>query len=109
MAHSTVADIGLRNLLHGNGRLHPNRNVKLLERIRHAERIDGGGQHPHVVGAGPIHLAAAAAAPEVASAYHDGNLDAHLDAFLDGFTDRKHRIKINAVLSAAGEGFSAEL
>ena len=38
-----------------------------------------------------------------------GNLDAHLDAFLDGFTDRKHRIEINAVLSAAGEGFSAEL
>ena len=109
MPDSTVADIRLRDFLHGNRRLHTDGNVKLLERVRHAQRVDGGSEHTHMVGTRPIHLAAAASTPEITPAHHDGNLNAHFNTGLDWLTDGEHGVKVNAVLLIARERFPAEL
>ena len=58
MPDRPVADIRLGNLVHGNRGLHAHIAVELLERIRERERIDGGGQHSHMISTGAVHIAA---------------------------------------------------
>ena len=80
-----AADVGLGDLVHGDGRLHPDLHAALLEAVSHGQRVDDGRQHAHMVRARALHLAAAVfdAAPEVAAADHDADLHAGLDALLD--------------------------
>ncbi len=76
MAGRTRADVGLGDLVHGDGRLHPDLHAALLQRILKGQGVDDGRKHAHVVRAGAFHLAAAVfdAAPEVAAADHDAEI-----------------------------------
>ena len=109
MPHGAVPNIGLCDLLHGNGGLHTHRQPQLFQRIRYAERIDGSCQHAHVVCTGAVHLSATAPAPEIASAYDNGNLNAHVHAFFNRAADAQNRLKINAMRLVSRKGLPAQL
>ena len=108
MADGTVANIRLGNLLHRDCRLHPDRHLKLLQSICKRQRIHHGGEHPHVVRARAVHLAAGTATPEIAAADHQADLDAHVGARFNGLANILHRVKINAVPLRARKHFAAE-
>ena len=77
MAHGAPADERLGDFGHFYGGKHPGVNANLLERILESQGVDDGGQHAHVVGNHAVQLKAlaAAAAPDVAAAHHDADLD----------------------------------
>jgi hypothetical protein len=62
-----------------------------------------------MVGARPVHFAAAAPAPEVSAADNNPDLHPHIGTCLDRPADLKHFVKINAVCLGPGETFAAEL
>ena len=83
----------------------------LLQHIGHSQRVDGGGQHTHMVGTHTNHLVAAVlyAAPEIAAADYDAHLNAHVDALLDRITHRGDHIKIQSTTSVTGQSLTADL
>ena len=48
-------DVGLDHLLDLQCRLNPSRHARLPQRILQGQGVHHGGQHPHVVGGGPVH------------------------------------------------------
>ena len=75
-------DERLGDLRHRDRGLHACRLADRLERVLQRERVDHGGEHAHVVGAGAVHAARRAghAPPDVAAADDDRDLDAELAA-----------------------------
>ena len=73
MPDRAVADIGLRHLLHGDGRLNPDDNAQFLQHIRHSQRVHGGPQHADMIRPGAVHRPAGTAPPKVAAADNDGD------------------------------------
>ena len=71
-------DVGLGHLGHGQRAQHPGGLALLLERVLQRQRVDHGAEHAHGVGGGAVHAAAlpGRAAPDVAAADHDGELEA---------------------------------
>jgi hypothetical protein len=51
--------------------------TRTLKRVQEGETVHDGGHHPHAVSATPIHPARRAlhTAKEIASTYHDSNLN----------------------------------
>ena len=87
VAHGAAADVGLGDLAHLDGGLHAALHVAAVGRAAHAQALDGvlhgqgvedGREHAHVVGRGAVHLdhGALAAAPDVAAADDQGDLQA---------------------------------
>ena len=102
-------DVGLGHLLHGQGRLHPHRHPLLLQAVGQGQGVDDGGQHPHVVGPGALHLAAGAAPPEVAAAHDDGHLAAQFGAHLDVFADVGDDVVVDPHLFIACQRLAGQL
>jgi len=55
MSHRPPANVRFGNRLHFDGRLHAGDHPLLFEGVLHRHAVHHRGQHPHVVGAGPIH------------------------------------------------------
>ena len=72
------ADIGLGKFLHFDGRLYAGGDAQVFQRVLQRQRVDGGRQHPHVVGVDAIHAYANPSAPYIARAHHDAQLDAQI-------------------------------
>ena len=109
MTHRTVADIRLRHLLHGDCCLHTHVTADPLQGVGQRQRVHRGGKHADMVCAGAIHVAAAAASPEVAAADHNGNLGSQVIDLFDAGADGLQRAVIQAGFLVARKRFSAEL
>src|SRR5690606_26792955 len=111
VANRLAPDVGLGDLPHFDGALHPGADAPLLERILHGERIDHRRQHPHVVGARAIHPLGRPgdAAEDVASPDHDGDLDAEAMDLGHLRGDLVEGTGIDSVFAVAHEGFAGEL
>ena len=84
-----------------------------LERVLQRERVDHGGEHAHVVGAGAVHAPGRArhAPPDVAATDDDRDLDAELGARLGQLLgDALHDGGVDAeVDGAVGERLTRQL
>jgi hypothetical protein len=101
VTHRFVADIWFGYLAHLYRGLDSDRHSELLERIRERERIHDRREHSHMVGSSPVHLFAAASAPEIPAADDDRGLDAKVVAFFYASADiRDHRVIKARVLLA---------
>src|SRR3984893_16298793 len=49
VAHSATRDERLGDLLHGDCTLHAAFHVEVFDGVAQGERVDDGGQHPHVI------------------------------------------------------------
>src|SRR5205823_11733602 len=80
VADRPPGDVRLGDLGHGDRRLHPGVDALLLQEVLQRQAVHHGGDHAHVVGAGPVHAALGqlGAAEEVAAADHHGHLGAQL-------------------------------
>ena len=105
------ADVGLGDLVHGDGRLYPDLHAALLEAVSHGQGVDDGREHAHMVRARALHLAAAVfdAAPEVAAADHDADLYACFDALPDHVAHSADDREVQSPVRVAREGFAADL
>ena len=83
----------------------------LAEHVAHRKAVHAGCEHTHPVGADALDLARAVldAAPEVAAADDDANLDAHLRALFDRSADLGHKVEIEAGMLLPGESLAAYL
>ena len=111
VAHRAAADVRLGDLGDRDRRLHPGRDVLLLERVLERQRVEHRREHPHVVAGRAVHApcAAAQSAVDVAAADDDRDLDA---APVDGGDlagDRLHARGIGAVLELAHQRLAREL
>ena len=77
MADGSAKDERLRDVLHFNRGLDADWNSALLELALQSEAVDDGGEHAHVIGGRAIHSAVTGgkAAPDIAAAHDDGDLD----------------------------------
>ena len=76
--HGLVADIRLGELLHLDGCHDAALDAELLKAVLKGEGVEGGRDHSHVIGSGAVHLFALPAAPDIAAADDDADLDAEL-------------------------------
>ena len=89
MAHRPAHDVGLGDVLDLDGRLHARLHADVFQLALERDAVHDRGEHPHVVGHGAVHAAGVGgrAAPDVAAADNDGDLDAEAVDFLDGEGD----------------------
>ena len=107
MAGGVVVGVGIH--LHG-GHDHGIHAVT-NEGIRQGDGVHGGGQHTHVIRAGSLHLdLTRRAAPDVACAHHDTDLNACFQTLLQhsGHLVDKGEIK-DGVLLTVGQGLTRKL
>ncbi len=73
-----AANVGLRDLVDAQGRLHARLHVGAAQRILQRQRVHQRREHAHVVGGGSIHPGGTGrdAAKDVAAADHDRDFDA---------------------------------
>src|SRR5690606_24328762 len=85
VAQRTAPNVRLGELLHPDRRHHARLDTLPLEQVLQRERIDDRGQHPHVIGADPIHPLLAGLGPtdDVPAPDHQRERDAHLMNGLD--------------------------
>ena len=108
MADRPVPYVGLGDLLHGDGGLHPHIHLLGLQGVCQGQGVDHRGQHSHVVSPSAVHLAAAAAPPKGAAAHYNGDLCAQFHTFLDAGADPVYGVVIQAEFLISGKGFAAE-
>ena len=104
-------NVGLGDLPHGDGGLHPGVDVVLaLEEVLQRQTVHHGAEHAHVVGTCPVHPAFVqfGAAEEVATADDDGDLHAVGGDLGDLVGDGGDDIGVDPDLTAA-EHLAAEL
>ena len=96
---------------HGDGREHPGGLADLLQHVLHGQAVDDGGKHPHLVGAGALHVAAPVlgAAPEVAAADDQAHLDPLGHAGLDDLAHLPDEGKVDAPARLASQALSADI
>ena len=101
MADGTRTDVRLCHGAHFDGSHHAGGDAGALKGVLQRQRVDRGGEHAHVVGAHAIHVHALSAAPDVARADDDADLDACLDAFFDDFCNFvNERMVVNSLCVA---------
>ena len=85
VADRAAADVGLGDLGDLDRRHHAGVGTRLLERVLERQRVEHRGQHPHVVGGGPVHAGRRAleAAVDVAGADHDRDLHPRAATLVD--------------------------
>ncbi len=81
MADRPSLDERFGNLLHLDGRLNAGHDAAVFEGALEGQAVDHGGQHPHVIGGGPVHTAGAGFDPaeDVPAADNDAELNAEVD------------------------------
>src|ERR1017187_130981 len=111
MAYRAAPDERLGNRAHFDGGLHPRVHVVLFQCVLQRQRVDHGGQHPHVIARGAVEavLARRQPAKDVAAADDDGQLDIQLLDVLDFPGDRVAGLGGNAVLAGAEQRLAAQL
>ena len=105
-------DVRLRNGPHLKGGLHPDGDPLLLADVRHCQTVHNRSQHTDVIGAGPLHFAAAAvlgAPPEVAAADDQTHLNAHVQTLLDDVAHLTNDLKIQTGMLVSRKGLAADL
>ena len=105
------ARIGLRDLAHGLGGQDLGRLTMLLQHVLEGQGVDDGGQHPHLVGPGALHLVSAVlqAPPKVAAANHNAHLDALINAVLHRSAHGMDEGEVQSPSGVGCQGLSAEL
>ena len=94
VAHGATADVRLGDARHLDRRLHAGRLAESFEGVLQGEGVHHRAEHADVVGLGRVHPGelALAAAPEVAAADDDGDVDvlvlAHVDDRASGEVER---------------------
>ena len=109
VAQRLAQDERLGDADHVQRRLHAGGDALLLDGVLHGERIDDGGEHPHVIRRGAVHVGALPPPPEIAAAQHDADLHAHVvhaDELVDDPLDDR-LVQAEAVI--AGERLAGEL
>ena len=81
----------------------------LAQGVLDGQRVHHGGQHADLVGVHAVHLAAGAAAPEVAAADDDADLGTEVVGGLDAGADGGDGLLIKAGALGAGESLAADL
>ncbi|MPM40153.1 hypothetical protein SDC9_86792 [bioreactor metagenome] len=105
-----AADIWFCDGAHLDGGLYPDVHAFLLQYVGERQTVDYRCQHSHMVGPGAFHFAAAVlhAAPEIASADHDSDLDTKLKAFSDHVAHFGDHFKVEPSCGIARQRFSAD-
>jgi hypothetical protein len=108
VAHGAAANVGLRDLVHLDGRHDAAEEPELFDGVLQRDGVDHGGQHAHVVGRDPIHIDGLLgdAAKEVAPAHNDADLAAqgmHGGNLCGYFVDKDG---IDAETAACGQCFA---
>ena len=103
MPAGTQRKVGLSDLSHGDGRLHPGDDSLFLQEVLKRKAVHHGAEHAHVVRAGAFHAALLKlrAPEEVAAADHHGHLHTAADDFGDLAGDLCHHIGVQAHRAAA--------
>ena len=112
VAHGPAADVRLRYARHLDRRLHPRGLALRLQRVLEGQRVHDRGQHAHVVALGGVHARAGAdtAAPEVAAAHYDGDVDAEFGPHLGDLVGRDgQHPSVEALPGITGQGLAREL
>src|SRR5699024_782744 len=109
MARSAVPDVRLRDLLHRECSLDAHINAHVLKSICNGQRVHYRREHSDLIRSDALHIAAGTAAPEVAAADDDADLDAHVIRFLDSFANLLDRVNIQSESLVSGKSFSAQL
>src|SRR3989344_990188 len=99
----------LGHLMHLDGGLDPGHDADFLEGILERQSIDDRGQHSHGVARGPVDRAAALAAPDVAAADHDGELDFETGDLADLLDNVLEVPRIDRLASRARKTLPAQL
>ena len=86
-------------------------DAELLERVLQRERVQQRREHARVVGGGTIHSVGGRrhAAVEVPAADHDRELGAAAPNLDDLAGDRRHRLRVDTVLTVAHQALTREL
>ena len=101
MADGTRTDVRLCHGAHFDGSHHAGGDAGALKGVLQRQRVDRGGKHAHVIGAHAIHVHALSAAPDIARADDDADLDTCLDAFFDDFCNFvNERMVVNSLCVA---------
>ena len=106
---SFLAGEGRGHLRHGDGGEHLGGHTQLLQLVGDSQGVHHRCQHPDLIGQGALHLAAGTAAPEVAAAHDDADLDAQLVGLLHAAADRVHGRLVEAGALLAAECLAADL
>src|SRR5258705_1035180 len=111
VVHRAAPDERLRDRFHCDSRHHPCLELSLLQHVLKGQRVDDCAEHPHVVGADPIHshLRELGTTNDVAATDHetDGGTHLHNVGYFRRETFEDCKIKTGALLS--GEGLAGEL
>ena len=110
MAHRLAANVWLGDLTHLDGALHARIDVDVLQRALQGERVHDGREHSHVVRLRPIHalVASRKAAPDIAAADDDGDVNAVLAHLLDLGRNGVDGRQVDAEALISCERFTAE-
>ena len=111
VAKRAAADVGLADAGHGDRRLHPRLGAQLLERALEREGVHDGGQHPHVIGAGPVEALGRGghAAKDVAAADDETQLGAMLARGEYFAGERLDGVGVDAELAGTHQGLARQL
>ncbi|MGX1241513.1 hypothetical protein RKD46_002617 [Streptomyces pseudovenezuelae] len=111
VAHGAQRDVGLGDLAHGDGGLHPAVDALLLQEVLEGEAVHHGAEHAHVVRAGAVHAALLefGTAEEVSAADDNRDLGAVPDDGGDLTGDLVHHVGVHTQAPATGERLSGQL
>ena len=104
-----LAGEGRGYLRHGDGGEHLRRHAQLLQLVGDGQCVHHRCQHTDLIGQRALHLAAGTAAPEVAAAHDDADLDAQLMGLLHAAADRIHGRLVEAGALLTTECLAADL
>ena len=110
VTHSLAANVRLGDLTHLDGTLHARIDIDVLQRALQGERVHDRREHSHVVRLCPIHalVASRKAAPDIAAADDDGDVDAVLAHLLDLGRNGVDGRQVDAEALISCERFTAE-
>lgn len=110
MADSPAADIRFSDLLHVDSRLDAGSDAVLFHGVLEGQGIHDRSQHAHVVCRDAVHAFSRTgqAAPDVAAADDDGDLDAELIDFDDLLGNGFNRFRVDTIPLFASQCFAAQ-
>jgi hypothetical protein len=110
VAQGATADVRFGDRLHRDRRLHAGVDPLLLEGVLQGHRVHHRAEHADVVGGGRIHVAAVlGAAPEVAAAHHQRQLNAAAEGRGDLTREGTGGVRRDPEAGLAGEELAGEL
>ena len=106
-----LANEGLTDVVHRDGRHHPALGANILQRGPHGQRVDDCGQHAHLVSRRPLHPLGGAGNPaeDVAATNHQTDLRSQLHHTFDLVCDARDISRVEPVTAIAHQGFTRNL